>query len=91
MPKTTRIMFPLAVFCDGLRCGAYGSFAYAYHNITGAVVYVVAVPMSLGARWAAREMVVQQVAYCIVLPIVVLLGESRWSRSVRFWGWLWHT
>ena len=26
MPKTTRILFHLAVICDSLKCGAYGSF-----------------------------------------------------------------
>jgi len=28
MPKFTRILFHLAVLCDSLRCGAYGTYCY---------------------------------------------------------------
>ena len=28
MPKITRTLFHLAVLCDSLRCGAYGTFCY---------------------------------------------------------------
>ena len=28
MQKTTRILFHLAVLCDSLRCGAYGTLCY---------------------------------------------------------------
>ena len=27
-PKVTRILFHLAVLCDSLRCGAYGTYCY---------------------------------------------------------------